>query len=475
MWATSRRLLSTGFLLVLALMGLTVSAVHGQEGRGWSEPQLLLTAPANDNGTIPIVYTGPSNNTHLLYFGRPADDPDGPFALYYARWVDGAWTPPIDVLVSPDGALPSYLAAVEDSQGYLHVFWSTNAIWRARVALAEATNPQSWNTPEIVYGDRPTLEIAAAIDPDDDIHLAVSTRSSTVEYISAPSDGSSGEPVLIHEISGSDFWPYHISLVTTAHGKLLACWAETDGTGTARGVWCSSSEDKGRSWGAPEMIASGHRGARLFDFPATGQVGRIIWGGLGTGGRELQLSEDEGRTWSPPVDLTQGISMAGYTGQVAAMDSAGNIHVLINPGDGKYVHVRTQNGNWLPHIQTGWQASDWIEMAVAEGNTLVVVYWMAGNTYTSHMILSAPRLAPAALTLPDDTPTQAETTSAAPTAKVDVDSMATPAVTPVAQFSTAGQGGSGNSSQAQGVLVGVSSAAVVVLGVIIFQLRRRRR
>ena len=121
---------------------------------GWSEPTLLLNGPPNDNGANPIVYTGPSNNTHMLYFGRPADDPDGPFALYYARWVDGGWTAPVDVLVTPDNALPPTLAAVEDSDGYLHVIWNTNAVWHTKVHLQKTSEPQSWQTPVVVYGDQ---------------------------------------------------------------------------------------------------------------------------------------------------------------------------------------------------------------------------------------------------------------------------------------------------------------------------------
>ena len=460
--------------LIMSELAVLPPPAHAQTPKGsWSEPTLLLSAPPNDNGTTPIVYTGPSNNTHLLYAGRPADDPNGPFALYYARWADGAWTTPVDVLVTPDSKLPPSLAAVEDSKGYLHVFWSTDAVWHTRVALAEAAEPRSWETPEIVYGNKSTLEVTTAIDPDDDIHLVVTTRASTVEHIQLSSDGSTGQAVQIQDVVEDGYYPYRPSLVATAQGRLLACWAEL--SNSVRDVWCSASEDKGRTWAAPEVIADGHRGVRLVYFPQTKQIGRIIWGGLGVGGRDLQLSKDDGKTWSTPIDLTQGTSMAGYTGQVAVMDSAKDIHALVNPGDGKDVQIRTKNGAWLPLFPTGWQASDWIEMAVADGNTLVVVYWIGGNTYTSHAVLDAPKLAPSLLTLPKSTPTQAEGASVTPTAEVAADSSATPTVTPAAQFSSTGQQDGSSSSQLQGILFGISPAVVVVLGVVLFQLGRRRR
>ena len=474
-----RRTVIASFLLLVLAMSQSVvlhqpACAQGLPG-GWSEPTLLLNGPPNDNGTNPIVYTGPSNNTHLLYFGRPADDPKGPIALYYARWGDGAWTSPVDVLVTPDNALPPTLAAVEDSKGDLHVIWNTNAVWHAKVALAKATDPHSWQTPVAVYGGEPALEVAAAIDSDDNIHLVVSTASATVEYVPLSPDGSSGQPVQIHGIVDSDYFPYRISLVATAHGRLLTCWAETSsGSGGARGVWCSSSEDKGDSWAAPEMIASGHRGVRLVYFPVTDQVGRIIWGGLGVGGRDLQLSRDNGGTWSTPIDLTQGTSMEGYTGQVAVMDSAEDIHVLINPGDGNYMHVRTKNGAWLPHRPTGWQASDWIEMAVAEGNTLVVVYWMGGNTSTSHMVLDAPKIVPLPVVSPEGAAAQAVAEVASSTVTAVSTFASTPTATPTVQFSAIGTHDSRRSNQTESLLLGIAPAVALVVGVVIFQFRRRR-
>lgn len=470
-----RRLSAYGIWAICALMALSFSVVHGQENTGgWSEPKLLLTAPANDNGTNPIVYTGPSNNTHLLYFGRPADDPDGPFALYYARWVDGGWTDPIDVLVTPDNLLPPTLAAIEDSAGYLHVIWNTNAVWHTKVHLQATNKPQSWQTPVAIYGDKLALEVAAALDAHDDIHIVVTTRDRTIEYIPLTADGAIGQPVLIYQIADTGYFPYRISLVVTQQGRLIACWAETaSGAGGARGVWCSGSEDNGALWDAPEMIASGHLGARLFNFTQQKRLGRIIWGGLGVGGRELQLSEDEGRTWSTPVDLTQGVYMAGYTGQVAVMDSAGDLHVLINPGDGRYVHARTRDGIWLPNSPTGWQASDWIEMAVAEGNTLVVVYWVMGSntTSTSHLALDAPRLAPLQVAALEDakTPAMSGQATSMPTRQ---STMATPAQS-TSQF--VGQDGvQGNSSeQSRTILLGIVPAVILVLGVVLVQIRRR--
>jgi hypothetical protein len=468
-----RRRLWRGFLLVLVLMGFSFSAAHGQQiHTDWSEPQLLLNMPANDNGTNPIVYTGPSINTHLLYFGRPADDPDGPFALYYARWDDGGWTEPVDVLVTPDNTLPPTLAAVEDSAGYLHVIWNTNAVWHTKVHLQKTSDPKSWQTPIEVYGDKLALEVAAAIDAHDNIHIVVTTRDRTIDHITLASDGAIGQPVLIHQIGDSGYFPYRTSLVATQEGRLLTCWAETaGGAGGARGVWCSDSEDGGVYWDAPEMIASGHRGARLFNFAQKNQLGRVIWGGVGVGGRELQVSEDDGKTWSTPLDLTQGANMSGYTGQVAVMDSAGDMHLLVNPGDGRDVYVRSRNGAWLPNSPTGWQASDWIEMAVAEGNTLVAVYWIPGSIYTSHLVLDAPRVAPRPVAPPADVEPSGSGGQTSATAMATP--VLTPAVKPTLRSSVISRDASSLDSQLEAIMLGIVTVVALVLGVVLLQLRRR--
>lgn len=455
------------------MLAFPFAIVQGQEAPGkWSEPRLLLQGPPKDNGTNPIVYTGPSNNTYLLYFGRPSDDPAGPYALYYARWVDGDWTQPVDVLITPDNSLPPTLAAVEDSSGYLHVIWNTNAVWYTRVAIQAADRPQSWQAPVAIYGDRLALEVAATIDANDLIHVVVTSRDRTVDYVPLYPDGTVGLPALVHQIADTEYYPYRVSLAVTRQGRLLVCWAEV--SSGARGVWCSASENGGAKWDIPTMIASGHRGVRLVYFAQTDQVARIVWGGLGLGGRELQMSDDDGQTWSPPIDLTQGVPMAGYSGQVAAMDSSGDIHVLINPGDGKYVHARTENGVWLPNSPTGWQASDWIEMSVAEGNTLVVVYWTLGSTYTSHLVLKAPRVTPRPLMSPSDAQAQVSARSMASTPDV---SPVSPTSTPVprsTELLSLGQRAPGGiSGTLSSVLFGVIPAVIVVLGVVVFRRRVR--
>ena len=183
----------------------------------------------------------------------------------------------------------------------------------------------------------------------------------------------------------------------------------------------------------------------------------------------------KGGTWSTPIDLTQGTSMEGYTGQVAVMDSAGDIHVLINPGDGKYVHVRTKNGAWLPHLPTGWQASDWIEMAVAEGNTLVVVYWMGGTP--THPIWSWMR--PGSLPCRSWPLKAMQLTQTAGVAFIHCDCCShlgidTHCDTQRAVFSDWPR----RQREFQPVAGRAAwhfSAVVIVLGVVLFQLRRRRR
>lgn len=474
MAAVNYKSFCAGFLLSVALIGCAFRTAHSQvTNTVWSEPQLLLDGPSSDNGTNPIVYTGPSNNTYLLFFGRPADDPEGPVALYYARWVDGAWTLPIDVLVTPDNKLPPTLAAVEDSDGYLHVIWNTTAVWHTKVDLRNANDVRNWQTPSMIYGDSLPTEVVSVIDERNHIHIVVATSDRTVEYVSLDSDGKVGQPVEINHIVENDNFPYRLSLVATLSGRLLTCWAEVRLTGEARGTWCSTSEDLGANWDAPELVASGHRGTRISYFPQKNQLGRVNWGGLGVGGRDLQLSDDDGRNWSPPIDLTQGVTMSGYTGQVVNMDSAGNLHLLLNPGDGKYVHARTRDGAWLPNTATGWQASDWIEMAVAGGDTLVAVYWMGGDTYTSHLVLDVPHVVPLALAPSNESysPTMPNSVPASD----DLLPKPSPTSVPSARYSLKSPEPGNSREQVWTLALSLLPVATLVLAVSVYRIQRRVR
>jgi hypothetical protein len=385
-----RSLLTVVAIIAILVLSIHTSSAIAQDGTvRWTEAKPLLYMPRGDNGTIPYIFTGPSNNTHLLFFGRPENDDIGAFSLYYSRWQDGDWLPIKDVLINPDGGMPDRVVGVEDNLGYLHVFWVGSRVWYSRVHGSEAGDARSWMQPIAVFDQSQALSTAAAIGSDNTLYLLVTTSDRAVYALSISTDGQSTTPVLIYQ--ATTHYPYYPTLIVTNSGKLIGCWNDTNGEDSrARGVVCTNSDDRGASWSLPEDIAVGHYWGGVFYFPAADRLARIIGGGNGVGGRTIELSEDDGVTWTPPTDLTQGVDMAGYNNHLPTMDSAGTTHVLVNPGDARHVHSSLRGNVWSPNIPAGWAANDWIGLATAQGNRLVVAWWLDNTIFTATGTVDAP-------------------------------------------------------------------------------------
>ena len=375
--------------------------VHAQElPSQWSNPQPLLVMPSGDNGTIPNVFTGQSGNAYLLFFGRPDGANDSIYSLYYSRWVEGNWQPIKDVVVTPDGGMPETVVGVEDASGYLHVFWTGSTAWYSKAHVNEAENPRAWTQPVGVFDQGQVLSLAAVADANGAIHLLLTTTNRDVYSLSLSADGTPGDPVLVYHVDSH--YPHYTSLVLTNSGKLIGCWNDVNGVedGRARGALCATSNDGGASWTLPEDIATGHYWGGIFYFAATNTLARIIGGGTGVGGRTIELSQDDGASWLPSADLTQGAEMGGYNNHVAAIDSADNMHVLVNPGDGKHVHSSLRNSVWTPNTPAGWSAWDWISMTTAQGNTMVATWWLNNTVFVSSLQVDAPLVIPGELPPP---------------------------------------------------------------------------
>lgn len=437
---------STAILVAVLglLMGFSIggdSHAHAQTlFERWTNPRQLLKSPPKDTGQIPYVMTGPSNRTHAVFFGRPDTDATGPITLYYAHWQsDGGLSEPADVVVNPEGGVPAMVTAVEDLTGQLHVFWAGNQLWYTHVFVNQAHDARAWSKPHSLL-DTPASYIGATLGTDGQIHVAVTSLNRAVYYLRVTAQGAVEFSTIVYQISATTYSPYDVSVAVTKSDVVHVCWDEFDWAGDtrAKGVYCTSSRDRGNAWPSPQQVVTGHRGATLFYFSQTDELMRIIWGGNGVGGRSVQFYAKDRDSWNAPLDLEQGIRMDGFNGQLAAMDAGGTIHVLVNPGDGRYYHSRLQQGRLSPNVQVSWRSADWISAAVAQGNQLVVIYWVPGAIMSSSIALAAPALSPSVLPAATGSP-NASLSVATPTAVARPTVRANTAITPSVETAPMGE------------------------------------
>ena len=113
------------------------------------------------------------------------------------------------------------------------------------------------------------------------------------------------------------FWlNEQILVVRTCDGHLLATWTTERLDPHLLRIACARSEDEGRSWSEPQIIDGdgiGDGGPAAWQVPVVGPHGRIYLmyshssrpgSGAFGGGLRCRTSDDGGRTWSHPADLS---------------------------------------------------------------------------------------------------------------------------------------------------------------------------
>ncbi|MCC7355145.1 MAG: hypothetical protein IT330_15480 [Anaerolineae bacterium] len=317
----------------------------------------------------------------------PAGEGD---TLYYTRWDGVKWTEPIDVLVSPQGAI-EWPDMVITPDGMLHLVWDTSGtdgvLFYARAPACCADDLHRWSEPVALQG--PMLGGASAIlaDPQGRIHvLYCSLRSGSVMYMRSDDGGRSwSEPVAISglDLRNDEFtnWP---RLAMDDRGRLHAVWTVMPWPG--RAVMYARSDDGGQSWRAPQVIDTASRsdyanntyGPIYIDVATRGEDEvYLIWDGAPTVERNHTWSADGGKTWSSRTLLFPEITGSGRSGwNDMVVDSAGTLHAITLGGP---FHATWEDPGWsasyrIPMPALVSSGAELVRVAISRGNVLHVVW-----------------------------------------------------------------------------------------------------
>jgi hypothetical protein len=392
----------------------------------WAEAG-LLSNPEVD-AWAPAIVADAAGNVHLVWSQTMgANPPPGEGdTLYYARWDGTKWTEPVDVLVSPQGALEwPDLAITPD--GMLHLVWDTggtsSVLFYAHAPACCANDVHQWSEPTALQG--PMLGGASAIlaDQQGRLHIAYSSLDSgSVMYMYSNDGGQSwSRPVAISgtDLQSDEFtnWP---RLAMDDRGRLHAVWTVMPWPG--RAVMYARSDDGGLSWGKPTVIDTASRpdyannsyGPIYIDVVTRGEDEvHLIWDGAPTVERNHIWSADGGKTWSKPILLFPEITDSGRSGfNDMAVDSAGTLHAIALGGP---FHATWEDPVWstsqrIPMPASVSSGAELVRLAISRGNTLHVV-WLKKDArpftvWYSRAQTTAPELPAQPLPIPTPKPTR---------------------------------------------------------------------
>jgi len=393
---------STSAAILLGLIGCVSLAlirsgeVSAQAFEPWSLPVRVSEEgiPANR----PDVLADTSGQVHLFWLARLDNTKD---CLYdttmYARFSDGVWSEPRDVLVSPSGWCLSLTAAAFSPQdGRLHAVFTDYNLYHSSASAGEAGSARSWSAPVLI--DSNALYPDVVVDSKNRIHVAYyHNRPDWEIYYSRSDDGGLHwtAPHFIYDAQGDDIIE-SLELAVDEQDRLHLVWSEQffDGV-TQRGgiVHYVRSTDAGSTWESPFVIDK--KDARYVPAYGAGEIAivtagkdqvHVVWNGPPSGHRWYRWSADGGATWEAaqpvaPLDAFSGQGLKWYNaGSDLAVDGAGRVHLLTSST--KTVHAIWQDGHWSALDVLLPIGPYWPRMAISNGNMLHVVsayYYMDGS------------------------------------------------------------------------------------------------
>jgi hypothetical protein len=316
-------------------MALVILGTDGQ-GDVWSIPSQMgalevVFAPPSPWSTpadvtlgttlpdLPSMAADAEGRVHTLW-SEPEQPGSTEKTLRYARWDGERWTRPTTVLRSPEGTAEQPVLVVQGN--FLHALWSGGSIpqiWHSWVFVQDANFAAGWSEPQ-------------------------------------PLPASDAVPGM-----GGATWPH----ATASDGVLHVVYAVPVNEG--RGIYYVRSEDGGQSWRLPGQVfdAAGlgwtAAGMPRLAVGAQGSV-HVVWVHSSLSldrppqGIYYAFSEDEGETWSEPLEVAKG----AYTWPQVVASETGQMHVLWNEAAEGGVWHRWSPGGSSTRTETveGWTRAE---------------------------------------------------------------------------------------------------------------------
>ncbi|HSL29848.1 MAG TPA: sialidase family protein [Anaerolineales bacterium] len=479
-------------LFAITLLSILWIAPAQAQGGGWSRPYRL----SSEDGKSSEGYLVADRYGYVHCFWTETRFDNGQWSIKYSRFDGATWTKPNDIYLANRGI--RNVSPYVDQEGILHIAWAEGLTGPAYYTHAPANNAfsaQSWAKP--VQINVPARVVYLRVDSKGVFHMLYidQAEAAGVYYIRSEDQGRTWSlPLWIDPDILPNHIPDSLSFELDENDGLHAAWFYGTREQGERPDWVryAHSLDAGQTWSAPFLIDQ-HDEARDHRLTAPspvmivqGQVVHIIWAAGSSPYRNHRFSVDAGRTWSPPEHIFGELHGQAFDG--LTLDGAGRVHFL---GQIRYP-MGIYHAYW---DQNGWNRPSLVYMISEDGaslgdrvhahHTLPVI--RAGNqlvlTFADGPADPNRRLFVMYQTLDDIPPLEAE-----PTPVSTVTPLIPPGLTPLpstpmpSQTAKTPSSGSAVSQSLEPVpapdlpvRVALLPTVLVLVGMIIFQLYKRKR
>lgn len=462
-----------------------------QSSTSWqSFEQLSSPAPYISE---PKIATDVAGNLHVFWTQR---DESGYGVIYYTRYTDGQWTPPVDVLFSPEREVAWLMDVEVAPDGYLHVLFVSNnhILYHSNVPITQATVVRAWREPKPLAFDTAYSGWGAdmLVDQQGHLHLVYCDGfSPNLFYMRSETGGASWtDPQAVYGLASlSDFSEGATStmLAIDEMGQLHAVWTTRvlpNGWPGVRAFYARSL-DLGNTWQNVLLVDTIEN--TLYDenrgpfFLSLGlglnDEVHLAWAGAPNGDRWHQWSVDGGQNWTNrQMILGKSRERYGTTGFLAMIKAPNDVLHL-------FTTFQASHGGLMESI---WNGTQWTSpkalpygdlncedprAVITFGNELhLVCVNQKGGTpgiFHSRKILDTPRVSPHPLATSSRIITPITGGDFSPQEKTTPKPYGTPHLVPNSTTLS-------SLSISQIILLSVIPAALMVIVVLAFQLRHRR-
>ena len=399
-------ILCFSFLLLLLYININNINVSAQQQFRWT-PDERVPGYLDDTFT-PYLFADQDRTVHA-FANQWVGEANKQLAIVYRQWsLDGGWTNPVDVLLSPVGDA-RIIGAFLSQDGMMHVaFWGGDDqkadIFYSKAPAANAGRAPVWSTPVLV-GENPDFPPSGALAGDDKGNLVIlfsgNIDGNGIFEVHSSDGGDSWsipEPVFLTDNPG--LIPYSVNVYMSQAGQLHAVWNVVTSTGEDMAMYYARLDIAHQQWSDPVLLDKRIEKEGFFgpSFPVivdNGNTlvvmynsGNLSSSGTVAAGRPVMMvrqSHDGGNTWSnPTVPFPRHLGRSGEHSLV--VDSDNVVHAIFMQRieltvNGKYTvidgpwHSELRNNQWSEpqRFSTKWSPHD-MRAVISQGNILLAAW-----------------------------------------------------------------------------------------------------
>jgi len=330
--------LSVFLVLILTLFFACIPEIKAQQNF-WSKQEKI--PEYYDNTEEPPFLIADQNHQVHAFNAQPLNlgNPASPKAIFYRRWSSEAgWTHPNDIIFDENYGSIDLVGVVSDFSGIVHLVFQekrTQNLYYTYSYLAVANEPTSWSPPQLIAEKStisgPGLENigAIAVDKSGEKLLVIYSGSeygSGLYYVFSSDHGvnwSTAYPIYLAE--SEDLVVTDPKLYVGQSGVFHSVWSTFEKSGFGGPGYYAAWDVQNQSWqNQVEMDTPGIRTPSVVEYD-----GNVIvsYYHASTNGNWWRLSNDEGSTWTTPIQVSP--RHVGTNGNLSfAIDSENNLHAF---------------------------------------------------------------------------------------------------------------------------------------------------